>query len=167
MEWDMQVVTGSSLLSPAGLGLEEMPSNPRLLWWLKPERCSMFQYAQYHAVLPDSVHLPWDLLRAFGAKSFSRVTIISCEISIGFHLYSAYAALTASRGHVCLSSDRMVCFLLKAKAIVDAPEMDIHNTSPPEMVANRKEKMMLVHTHLNLLLKILKEVTLDQFKPKD
>lgn len=33
----------------------------------------------------------------------------------------------------------MVCFLLKAKAIVDAPEMDIHNTSPPEMVANRKE----------------------------
>lgn len=76
MEWDMQVVTGSSLLSPAGLGLEEMPSNPRLLWWLKPERCSMFQYAQYHAVLPDSVHLPWDLLRAFGAKSFSRVTIM-------------------------------------------------------------------------------------------
>lgn len=61
----------------------------------------------------------------------------------------------------------MVCFLLKAKAIVDAPEMAIHNTSLPEMVANLKEKMMLVHTHLNLLLKILKEVTLDQFKPKD
>lgn len=61
----------------------------------------------------------------------------------------------------------MVCFFLKAKAIVDAPEMDIHNTSLPEMVADLKEKMMLVHTHLNLLLKILKEVILDQFKAKD
>lgn len=65
MEWDMQVVKGSSLLSPAGLGLEEMPSSPRLLWWLQPERCSMVQYAQYQAVLTDSapplgpVESPW------------------------------------------------------------------------------------------------------------
>ena len=76
MEWDMQVVKGCSLLSPAGLGLEEMPSSPQLLWWLQPERCSMFQYAQYRAVLTDSVHLPWDLLRAPGARSFSRVTTV-------------------------------------------------------------------------------------------
>lgn len=74
MEWDMQVVKGSSLLSPAGLGLEEMPSSPRLLWWLQPERCSMFQYAQYRALLPDSAPpLGW---RTFGARSFSRVTVM-------------------------------------------------------------------------------------------
>ena len=58
----------------------------------------------------------------------------------------------------------MVCFFLKAKAIVDAPEMDIHNTSLPEMVADLKEKMMLTHTRLNSLMKILKELPPDQSK---
>ena len=66
MEWDTQVVKGSSPVGPAGLGLEKLPSCPQ---WLQPERCAMFQCAQCHAVLADSVHLAWDLLRSLGDQS--------------------------------------------------------------------------------------------------
>ncbi|XP_047594458.1 protein Mis18-beta isoform X2 [Lutra lutra] len=152
MEWDTQVVNGSSPLGPANLGAEELPSGPRLPSWLQPERCAVFQCAQCYAVLADSVHLAWDLSRSLGTVVFSRVTnnvVLEAPFLVGID-----GSLKGS-------------YQLKTKAIVNASEMDIHNLSLPEKVAELKEKIMLAHTHLNSLMKILKEVTPDQPKSKN
>ncbi|XP_025774574.1 protein Mis18-beta isoform X2 [Puma concolor] len=152
MEWDTQVVNGSSPLGPAGLGAEEQPCRPQLPSWLQPERCAVFQCAQCHAVLADSVHLAWDLSPSLGTVVFSRVTnnvVLETPFLVGIE-----GSLKGS-------------YLLKTKAIVNASEMDIHNLSLPEKIAELKEKIMLTHTHLNSLMKILKEVTPDQPKPEN
>ncbi|XP_054421105.1 protein Mis18-beta isoform X2 [Pteronotus mesoamericanus] len=152
MEWDTQVVKGSSPLGPSGMGTEEPSPGPRLPSWLQPKRCAVFQCAQCHAVLADSVHLAWDLSRSLGAVVFSRVTnnvILEEPFLVGIE-----GTLKGS-------------YLLETKAIINASEVDIHNMPLPEKVAELKEKIMLMHSHLNSLMEMLKEVGPDQTKPKN
>ncbi|XP_032107153.1 protein Mis18-beta isoform X4 [Sapajus apella] len=152
MEWDTQVVNGSSPLGPAGLKAEELASGQQLPSWLQPERCAVFQCAQCHAVLADSVHLAWDLSRSLGAVVFSRVTnniVLEAPFLVGIE-----GSLKGS-------------YLLKTKAIVNASQMDIHNVPLSETIAELKEKIVLMHTRLNSLMKILSEGTSDQSKPEN
>nr|XP_017832401.3 protein Mis18-beta isoform X4 [Callithrix jacchus] len=152
MEWDTHVVNGSSPLGPAGLEAEELATGQQLPSWLQPERCAVFQCAQCHAVLADSVHLAWDLSRSLGAVVFSRVTnniVLEAPFLVGIE-----GSLKGS-------------YLLKTKAIVNASEMDIHNVPLSETIAELKEKIVLMHTRLNSLMKILSEVTSDQSKPEN
>ncbi|KAL4823244.1 hypothetical protein H8958_021277 [Nasalis larvatus] len=149
MEWDTQVVKGSSPLRPAGLGAEEPAAVSQLPSWLQPERCAVFQCAQCHAVLPDSVHLAWDLSRSLGAVVFSRVTnnvVLEAPLLVGIE-----GSLKGSTYNL----------------LINASEMDIHNVSLSEKIAELKEKIALTHTHLKSLMKILSEVTPDQSKPEN
>ena len=71
MEWDMQVVKGSSLLSPA---VRCPPAHDFC------GGCSQSgaPCSSTHSTVPCSLtlHLPWDLWRALGSRSFSRVTVM-------------------------------------------------------------------------------------------
>ena len=74
--------------------------------------------------------------------------------------------LKMRRGH-CLrkfSQCKWGAIEIKTKDILNSSEMDIYNVPLWEKVADLKEKIMLTHTHLNLLRKILKELPPDQSK---
>ncbi|XP_032107152.1 protein Mis18-beta isoform X3 [Sapajus apella] len=161
MEWDTQVVNGSSPLGPAGLKAEELASGQQLPSWLQPERCAVFQCAQCHAVLADSVHLAWDLSRSLGAVVFSS------ECSAAFGKGVTNNIVLEAPFLVGIEGSLKGSYLLKTKAIVNASQMDIHNVPLSETIAELKEKIVLMHTRLNSLMKILSEGTSDQSKPEN
>ncbi|KAB0386418.1 hypothetical protein FD755_001374 [Muntiacus reevesi] len=155
-----QVVKGSSPLSPTWLGLEEL--------------------AQCHAVLTDCVHLAWDLLQYLGAVVFSRVTnnvvleapllvgveghlkatlnllfCSSCEIPIGFHLYSTMLPCSV-QSLSCVG----LCDLVNRST----QGLPVHHQLPEFTQTHLKEKIMLTHTCLNSLIQTLKELPPDQSK---
>ncbi|XP_004712814.1 protein Mis18-beta [Echinops telfairi] len=163
LEWDTEVVQGSSPFSarqgaeaPAADVLSDIESG--VLY------CSL----RYCSAISPFHSLKRCYFLDYLLSIYNLLFCGSCGVAMGFHLYSTHATFAALRGHFCLSSDKMVCYLLKTKAIVNASQMDIHNVPLTETIAELKEKILQTYTRLNSLVKILEEAAvLDESKAEN
>ncbi|NWI64060.1 MS18B protein, partial [Todus mexicanus] len=114
-----------------------------------PEPCALFQCHGCYAVLGDSLELCaqeprlgvlvcykvtndvvcQDLLvcaleGALQGCSYYALSCRSCDLVVGFVLYSAPKRLACLRGLFCFVKDKIRCYVLKKQRIIEASEVD-------------------------------------------
>ncbi|XP_016278896.2 protein Mis18-beta [Monodelphis domestica] len=185
VEWDMHAAKRSR---PPGLRRDKALPGPSALQEptaSRPlENYVVFHCLGCSAVLGDSVHLCGEETRPLSILVFSRITnnVIldksllvgiegallgstynplfcqSCGHSVGFRLYSTYAAFSDLKGLFCLFKNSIVCYLLKTKSIVNATEMEFPMKRLNEEISKLKEKILLMDSNLTTIIQDLKTV---------
>ncbi|KAM9190248.1 LOW QUALITY PROTEIN: protein Mis18-beta [Mergus octosetaceus] len=151
---------------------------------LRPEDCVVFQCRGCRAVLGDSLHLCAQEERRLGLLACLRVTgdvawedallvglegallgcaynalyCRSCGSMVGFILYSAFSNLAHLRGLFCFFKESILCYLLKNKITIEASKVNFPALTLKEQLGKLKEKLVMVHMRLELLVKKMEEL---------
>ncbi|XP_032043884.1 protein Mis18-beta [Aythya fuligula] len=151
---------------------------------LRPEDCAVFQCRGCRAVLGDSLHLCAQEERRLGLLACLRVTgdvawedallvglegallgcaynalyCRSCGLMVGFILYSAFSNLAHLRGLFCFFKDSILCYLLKNNITIEASKVNFPALTLKEQLGKLKEKLVMVHMRLELLIKKMEEL---------
>ncbi|XP_062432617.1 protein Mis18-beta [Rhea pennata] len=151
---------------------------------LRPEEWAVFQCRGCRAVLGDSLHLcaqeerrlgllvclkvtndvAWEESLMIGLEgallgcAFNALSCRSCGLIVGFILYSTFSDLAYLRGFFCFFKDSILCYLLKTKTIIEASKVDFPALSLKEELGKLKEKLVIVHMRLELLMKKMEEL---------
>ncbi|XP_025921588.1 protein Mis18-beta [Apteryx rowi] len=150
----------------------------------RPEEWAVFQCRGCRAVLGDSLHLcaqeerrlgllaclrvtndvAWEESLMIGLEgallgcTFNALSCRSCGLIVGFILYSTFSDLAYLRGFFCFFKDSILCYLLKTKMIIEASKVNFPALSLKEELGKLKEKLVMVHMRLELLMKKLEEL---------
>ncbi|XP_035395624.1 LOW QUALITY PROTEIN: protein Mis18-beta [Cygnus atratus] len=151
---------------------------------LRPEDCAVFQCRGCRAVLADSLHLCAQEERRLGLLACLRVTedvawedallvglegaLLGCAYNalycrlcgsmVGFILYSAFSNLAYLRGLFCFFKESILCYLLKNKITIEASKVNFPTLTLKEQLGKLKEKLVVVHMRLELLIKKMEEL---------
>nr|XP_013814771.1 PREDICTED: protein Mis18-beta [Apteryx mantelli mantelli] len=90
--------------------------------------------------------------------TFNALSCRSCGLIVGFILYSTFSDLAYLRGFFCFFKDSILCYLLKTKMIIEASKVNFPALSLKEELGKLKEKLVMVHMRLELLMKKLEEL---------
>ncbi|XP_038597011.1 protein Mis18-beta [Tachyglossus aculeatus] len=172
----------------AGAAAEEarcpLARAPALPWGLRPKDCVVFQCRGCHSVLGDSLHLCGEEAALLHVLVCSRVTdevvleesllvgiegvltgstyhplfCRSCKLGLGFHLYSSSASLASWRGLFCLAKDKIVCYLLETRCMVEASEMTFPTVDISANIEKLRGEIVVMHGRLEALTERLGEL---------
>uniref|UniRef100_A0A8B9QS96 Opa interacting protein 5 n=1 Tax=Anas platyrhynchos TaxID=8839 RepID=A0A8B9QS96_ANAPL len=81
-----------------------------------------------------------------------------CGSMVGFILYSAFSNLAHLRGLFCFFKESILCYLLKNNITIEASKVNFPALTLKEQLGKLKEKLVMVHMRLELLIKKTEEL---------
>nr|XP_060616705.1 protein Mis18-beta [Anolis sagrei ordinatus] len=158
---------------------------------LRPEDCVLYQCRSCRAVLGDSLHLcaheeKLRLLACFKVTNdivveddlmvcvegdltgctYNLLLCRSCDTCVGLKLYCSVSHAYL-RGFFCLFKDNIICYLVKTKTTVEASKMTCPQISLKEHVEKLKERLVVVHTRIELLMEKLEGLNQQKTKAEN
>ncbi|XP_050191359.1 protein Mis18-beta [Myiozetetes cayanensis] len=169
---------------PSSLPPAAEPASPPRRQGPLPELCAVFHCRGCWTVLGDSLQLCapeeprlgflacfkvtsdviWEDSILIGLEepllgcAYNALSCRSCGLSVGFILHSAASDMAHLRGLFCFFKDRILCYLLENKMVIEASKVDFPAVTLKKEVQELKEKLVEFHIRMELLTNKLKEL---------